>query len=956
MPPRLAGTALSAWVPRPRCSSMCGRRGSSRPGTLVPTHSDQWSRDKVLFWGVLALAGADRQAYLAEHCPDEATRYRILALLEAHERAGDFLERPPDVLTREDAGLEREQLGPYRVLECVGMGGMGSVYRALDTRLDRVVALKVLAPVLASSPLFSGRAAQEARAIAALNHPHICTLHDFGHFDGVDVLVMEFLEGETVAARLARGPMTFTAARSCVSQIASALDAIHRAGLVHGDITPANVMLTKTGAKLLDFGLSLGRTSVSYAPAMGTLRYMAPELLAGHPATPLTDIFALGALSYEMFTGRPAFKGTDEAALVLAIREERPPQPDGLPPQITDVMFACLAKAPDERWRAAGDLSIALSWPDRSDAARHAEPTGRWLRAAAIAAVTVSILGLLAAGRESRVIPQPVVRFDVTTAPTSEPTSIALSPDGTRLAFVASADAESMLWIRALDQAEAQPLAGTTDANFPFWAPDGRSLAFFAAGKLKRLDLDAKTPVVLADAPNGRGGAWSSDDTIVFAPNTAGPLLTIPATGGTVRTATVFGGGERSHRWPHFVGTSREFVYLSTQGTTDAPGLYLASLGESRSRRLVDADSSPVVVPPETLLFVRGDALVALTLNTREGVVRGEPVPLERPVALDATTSKAAVSAVGSALAIRARLAERRQFTWVDRLGKVLGTVATPDEDGAAAPELSPDDRSVAFFRSVAGNTDAWLASVESGVVSRHTFNPLADMFPVWSPDAREVAYLSVQPQGYFLESRPAIGNADPSVLLPRSQLAVPTAFSPDGRLLLFTVQEPTTGVDLWAMPVREGEPAYPLLATPYDEMGAQVSPDGRWLAFQSNASGRMEIYVGPVRRLSERRQVSPGGGAQPRWSRDGRTLFYVSAESRMTALAVRPTAVNDSLDIGRPETLFGVRLATGVNVPPAVGSRPQYAVARDGRLLLNSVVDDAAPPIAVSVGRRFVP
>lgn len=923
----------------------------------MPPPSVQWSRDKALFWGVLAQAGADREAYFDEHCADEATRRRVLALLEAHERSGDFLERPPDVLTRGDADLEHEQLGPYQVLERVGIGGMGSVYRARDTRLDRIVALKVLAPVLTSSPLFSGRAAQEARAIAALNHPHICTLHDFGHFDGVDVLVMEFLGGETVAARLARGPMTLAAARSCVSQISSALDAIHRAGLVHGDITPANVMLTKTGAKLLDFGLSLGRTATSSVPAMGTLRYMAPELLAGHSPTPVTDIFALGAVSYEMFSGRPAFTGTDEAALVRAIREEHPPQPDGVPSQITDVVFACLAKAPDDRWRAAGDLSIALSWPDHSKESRQVPPPRGWFRAAAIASVPVLLLGLVAAWvLQRRDLPGPVVRFDVATSPTSEPTSIALSPDGRRLVFVASTNRQSMLWIRALDQAEAQPLGGTVDASFPFWAPDGRSVAFFAEGKLKRFDLDAKTPVVLADALNGRGAAWSSDDTIVFAPNTAGPLLSIPAGGGAVKAATTLGEGERSHRWPHFVGASKQFVYLSTQGTAGAPGLFLSSLGESTSQRLVDADSSPVLVPPETLLFVRGDSLVAVALNARDRGVRGEPVPLERPVALDASTSKAAFSAAEGTLAVRARLAERRQLTWVDRLGRVLGTVATPDDDGAAAPELSPDDQAVAFFRSVAGNTDAWLASVASGVVSRHTFNPLADMFPVWSPDAREVAYLSVRPQGYFLESRPTVGSADPSVLLPRSQLAVPTTFTPDGRLLLFSVQEPETGVDLWATPVGKGEPAYPLLATPYDEMAAQVSPDGRWLAFQANASGRMEIYVGPVRRLSERRQVSPGGGSQPRWSRDGRTLFYVSADNRMTALPVSSTGISDSIDVGRPESLFSVHLASGVNVPPAVGSRAQYAVARDGRFLLNAVVDDAAPPIAVHVGRRLVP
>lgn len=931
----------------------------------------EWSKVKQLFADALPLPPDIRRSYLANACVDnEALHREVESLLASHQHARSFLEGAPHLENQPVVArlLEGEYVGPYQLVSRIGAGGMGEVYRARDTRLDRTVAVKVLPPHVANDLVARDRFEREARTVAALNHPNICTLFDVGHEHGVYFLVMEYLDGETLAARLARGLLPPDKGLQYAIQVASALDGIHRAGVVHRDLKPSNIILTKSGAKLLDFGLAKAAATrqSNTTPALsshdltcsgailGTLAYMSPEQTEGATSDARSDIFAFGAVLYEIVTGRKAFDADDPTNVIRRIREEEPAASD-LPPRVERVIRTCLAKDPDDRWQTARDLLRELIWLTEPAVESPAHPPTRRfvVGSLAISGILAGVAVLLLASDAlfTRTTERPLsARFEVTTPPTGDPMSFAVSPDGQQLAFVAIDQPVPKLWLRPLNHLVAQPLVGSDGASYPFWAPDGRSIAFFAEGKLKRLDLDRGVPRVIADAPFGRGGTWSRDGVILFAPTTASVLVRVPANGGVPVPVTQLTSGHNSHRWPQFLPDGRKFLFLSTHGSSGEPSIWMGTLDGRRVKQVIKEDTPGIFAAPDRLLFVRQATLYSMKFDASEGLVSGEPTPVLQPIGFDDNLSRSALSvSENGVLAHRALIAERRQLAWVDRRGRLLGYAAAPDDEALAAPELTPDGRRIAVFRTVRGNTDVWLIDQERRVPTRFTFDVKPDAYPVWAPSGDRIVFLSTQ-RGYNLVERSANGVGEEQPLFPTSQLRIPTDISSDGRFLLFNVQVQDTRVDIWALRMDRRE-AFPVVRTEFDEMSAQFSPDGAWLTYQSNASGRMEVYATPFRADGPRYQLSSNGGSQPRWAANGREIFYISADGQMMAVPVRVDRESATLEAGAARPLFATPLASGANVTPAVGTKPQYDVTSDGRFLINLPIhDDAARIIVLSL------
>ena len=551
-----------------------------------------------------------------------------------------------------------------------------------------------------------------------------------------------------------------------------------------------------------------------------------------------------------------------------------------------------------------------------------------------------------------RATPEPVVtRLDVVTPSTTDAFSFALSPDGRQLAFVANGEKGSQLWLRPLDQVAAQPLAGTDGASFPFWAPDNRAIGFFADSKLKRLDLAGGAPQVLADAIVPRGGTWNRDGIIVFAPLNTGGLMRVGATGGTPVPVTRPAAGQGSHRWPQFLPDGRRVLFLAATGPVLTRGVYVASLDGGEPARVAAAGTAAAYAPPGYLLLVNQGTLFAHRFDVARATVSGEPTPVAQDVGTDDGTFHSAfsVSAVG-VLAHRAGGAARRQLVWVDRTGKMLGAIGSPDDNALSSPELAPDGRRVAVWRVVQGNADVWQMDVSRGVPSRFTVDEASGSSPVWSADGSRIVFRSTRNGVYDLFVKPASAAANEQPLLVNSHNKNPLDWSADGRFLLYAVQDPKTGSDLWALPLTGDRKPVPVVQTSFDEIEGQFSPDGRWLAYASNESGRYEIYIQSFPESGGKSRISTAGGVQPRWGRQGRELLYVAPDTRLMAVPIRLAPDARTVDAGAPLALFPTRLASGGNaIAAGFAARAQYAVARDGRLLMNVAVDDAlTSPITI--------
>ena len=873
---------------------------------------------------------------------------------------------------------------------------MGAVYRATDTSLDRQVAIKVLPGAFAHDVERLARFEREAKTLASLNHPHIAAIYGFERSSGMQALVMELVEGEDLSQRLARGPIPLDEALPIARQIADALEAAHEQGIIHRDLKPANIKVRADGTvKVLDFGLAKvfesasgiaerGSGSASLSPTitspalmtgvgmiLGTAAYMAPEQARGKAVDKRADIWAFGVVLYEMLTGTRAFADED-VSMTLSKILQREPDFDvlspALPARVSQALRLCLRKDPKQRVSDIRDVRLVLDGAFESSASQPAAvvPVAvrhrpfLWIAGFGVAVLAAAVLSIPAV-RHLREVPPPETRLDIVTPATGQPASFALSPDGRQIVFVALDDKTSRLWLRSLATTTAQPLAGTEGATYPFWAPDGRSVGFFAAGALKRLDIGGGTPNILAPATNGSGGTWNADGVIVFAPSLTSTLMRVPAAGGAAVAVTTLGPKQFGHFHPQFLPDGRRLVFM-VGGGAEVSGIYLGALDTSSSTQLVPgAPSSGVYAANGWLLWSREGTLVAQKVDLERSALTGEPVTVAEGVALDSATARTAVSVAASGLvAYGAAVGARRQLTWFDRSGIARGVMNEPD-DSVVTPRLSPDGRRVIVRRTVQGNWDLWL--LDGARSSRFTFDQGQDLFPVWSPDGTRIVFTSRRIGIGTLFSRLTSGGGAEEQVLNTDQALTATSWSDDGRFLMYISIDPKTNGDLWVLPMTGADrKPFVFLQTPFREVYGTFSPDGRWVAYHSNESGRPEVYVRPFippsRGASTDKsagttepaalaggqwQVSTAGGIMPMWRPDGRELYYVNPDGAMMAAPI--TIGQGTLEPGTPVMLFPTRVPGG-GVDLQQGR--QYDVAADGRFLVNTMLDEAAAPITL--------
>jgi eukaryotic-like serine/threonine-protein kinase len=855
------------------------------------------------------------------------------------------------------------RLGPYEIVAPVGAGGMGEVYRARDTRLGRMVAIKVIGSSHPDQPEMRRRFEEEARLAAQLDHPRIGAVYDVGHEGGIDYFVMEFIEGRRLSDRIADARLPFTEMIGYAIEIASGLAYAHRRGVEHRDLKPGNVLLTPSGIKIIDFGLGRLRradrrpsdrtAAMKTSPRLatdplsvpGTAGYMPPERLQGLPADHRSDIFAFGALLYEMAAGRRAFDAATPADLVAAILTADPPPLAGPEPALSDVDWVirrCLKKLPDERWQSMADVEAVLKriasahlTPPKDDRRRPA------LRASRIVPVAIGVaLALAGVAFLTRrmsaptedgplravaltVTPPPGAEFTPTESSVQAP-QLTVSPDGRYLAFVASgADGVSQIWLRPLDSALVRPIPGTAHATYPFWSASSRSIGFFTTdGLLKRVDIDGGPARTLAAAPNGRGGTWSADDVILFSPGTSDAIHRVRADGGVVRqTVLAAARRETSHRWPQFLPDGHHFIYFARSVDDNLSTICLGSLDAPGAAVVIQTGFGAVFAPPGHLLYVSDGALLATDFDVAQGRVTGEPVPVIDRVATS-SSFYGAFSASNDGVLAWATPASMGELVWTGRDGRRLDNAAGPG--GYVDFALSPDSRylAVAEVEPHSDRSDLRLIDLLRGANLRLTTSPATDASPVWSPDSARIIFRSNRDRRHDLYIRPATGGED-QLFLQTDAAKYPTDWSPDGAFVVYHTNDARTKQDIWAAPLDRPEQARPLVRTEFDEMQGQISPSGRWLAYTSNQSSRLEVYVQPLQPDGRKWQISTGGGSDPKWRADEKELFYVARDGRLMSVELPANGFVP----GNPRPLFPV--SDVALIAPFLSA---YDVHRDGQ------------------------
>ncbi len=883
------------------------------------------------------------------------------------------------------------KIGPYEILSPLGAGGMGEVYRARDTRLGRDVAIKVLPAHLSSNPDLKQRMEREARAISSLNHPHICTLHDVGSQDGVDFLVMEHLEGETLADRLHRGPMPLPEILKIAIQVADALDKAHARGIVHRDLKPGNIMLVSNGAKLMDFGLAKPSPAATSAAAalvtpatptisvaalsgpstpltqkgtiVGTFQYMAPEVLQGVDADARADIFSFGCVLYEMVAGRRAFEGKSQFSVLGAILDHEPERLTTVKPaspvRLDETVRRCLAKDPAQRYGCMHDVRIQLETLAESGvqpevAAPASQPAGTpsrlpWLVAAVAIVVAVAIAAAYffqspkpAIAIRSSILPPPGASF-VSMLPSSGPPVI--SPDGSKLTFTARDDkGKVLLYVRELTSLTPRALPGTEDATYPFWSPDSRQIGFFAAGKLKKISSDGGPPQPLCDAVSARGGAWSKDGTILFTPNTNDALFRVSAGGGNPQAATKLdpSRAENSDRWPQFLPDGKHFLYWArSSGGAQQSLIYVGQLGSLQAKPLMNNDSIAFYASGH-LLFLRDQTLMAQPFNPARLELSGEPTPIAEQVGMNGATARPLFSASenGTLVIQTGGTNDAWDLFWWERDGKRIGALAKPDR--FITPALSPDGTRVAvmIFTGAQGVGDIWVFDLARGTDTRLTFGPANQSTPVWMPDGKTILYSSSQKGLPHIYSKSADGSGAEKVLLEDPDaVEQPDSVSPDGRYLVYDRKVPKTepGFHLWVLPLSGDGKPFSIVQTSFEDRHGMVSPDGKWMAYENNASGQREIYITAFPGGGAKWQVSTNGGIIPKWRKDGKELFFLDATDNIDAVDV--SSSGDAVHLGVPHILFQV-----IGIQREYGP---YDVTADGKKFLTnsgSLKEGSAP------------
>ncbi|HLJ45115.1 MAG TPA: protein kinase [Bryobacteraceae bacterium] len=893
---------------------------------------------------------------------NDGLRAEVSRLLGA-DRAADadlFLERR----AIEDAALllgrtiaPGTKLGPFEITAMLGSGGMGEVYRARDTQLGREVAVKVLASALGRDPEYMSRFEREAQVLASLNHPNIATVY------GIEqrALIMELVEGKDLG-----GPLPLDEAIPIARQIAVGLEAAHERGIVHRDLKPSNVKVTREGVvKLLDFGLAKssvvfvvspeGARKVSPLPAatepgmiLGTAAYMSPEQARGKPVDKRTDIWSFGVVLYEMLTGQQLFARETVTDTLVAVLKDNPDfneLPPDTPPHIRRLLERCLRKDSATRLRDIGEARVMLDEPNLVSAPPAPMPGSRsripWVVAAvAIAALLVAMLLLRRSANDAltlrlSVMPPATTSFWEVSVP-------ALSPNGDRLAFAAGTRGNTRLWIRDLRTVTARPLPGTEGAFDPFWSQDGRFLGFFVPGKLKKVDVEGGPPLTVCDAADGRGGSWSRDDIIVFTPSYGAALFRVPAGGGVATAVTTLdeAAGETSHRFPWFLPDGRHFLYTARSEKPDKTAIYAGDLDSQDRRLLLATSSNAVYSPPGLLLFMREKTVMAQKFDAGRLRTTAEPFPVAEQVDYipGSNQGEFAVSQTGVLAYYSGGGSLNSQLTWLDRDGKALGTVGPPGV--MQGPAISPDGATIAVDRLDArlGTYDIWLHDISRGTESRFTFDPSNDMFPVWSPDGSHILFSSTRSGKYGLYQKSAAGTGAEELLYETTGVTLPTDWARGPFIVFFNTGSKTLD-DLWVLPLSGDRKVFPFLKTEFSEAQGKLSPDGRWLAYQSNESGSYRIYVQTFPGKEGKWQVSADVGTRPVWRRDGKELFYVAGDGKMMALDVRS---NDKFEHGIPKALFEAR------IPPT----GLFDVTSDGKrfLMLNGTEQEGSAPMAVVV------
>jgi serine/threonine protein kinase len=880
------------------------------------------------------------------------------------------------------------KLGPYEIQSLLGSGGMGEVYRATDSRLDRVVAVKVLASHLNSSPELKQRMEREARAISALSHSNICRLYDIGSQNGTDYLVMEFLEGETLASRLIRGPMPLSEVLRVGISIAEALAVAHRQGIVHRDLKPGNVMLTKSGAKLMDFGLAktmgaAASASASNPPSftaaatlsgpsplsplttagniVGTVQYMSPEQIEGKEADVRSDIFALGAMLYEMASSKRPFEGKSQISLASAILEKDPAPISSLNKQIPvsfeRLLDTCLKKNPEDRFQSAQDVKLELEWIAvekplaiiTTETARANKKERIFWAAALVASLLAGILTTAFLYRPSpsaRLIravinPPPKTTMNLVGDFAGPPV---VSPDGSVIAFTATdSEGKIALWIRPTDSLDARVLPGTEGAIFPFWSPDSNALAFFADSKLKAIDLNNSSPQILADAPFGRGGAWGPGGVIIYSPNTQVALDRVSVDGGNPSEVTkVDLTLHTSHRWPFFLPDGKHFLYLainhdSAKSANNA--VYFASLDGHETRQLFRSESNAIYADG-FILFARADQLMAQRFDPNSGTLSGTPMSVVKGIANDVSTWHMDASGSQNGLLVFGSGGSADwELIWANRNAKLIGTVADKLTNLFVA-RISPQGDRIAIQLDNA-QSDIWVQDIARGVRTRLTFGPVANQAPVWSPDGKWIAYNSARNGHSQLYRKHSDGSGDEELLLEENaEGLIPDDWSRDGKSLLYSRN---IGADweIRMLPLEGDRKSYVVVPHAITTITSRphISPNGRWIAYPSAESGAGEVYVAAFGGGQGKWQVSSNGGEQPQWSRDGKELFYVDPTFNQYVVSVTETAT--ALQFGTPKVL----------IPSANWSAPSvfYDVTPDGKkILLNRVEQQVSQSVTI--------
>jgi Tol biopolymer transport system component len=862
------------------------------------------------------------------------------------------------------------QLGSHEITAWLGKGGMGEVYRARDTRLKREVAIKILPDEFSRDADRVSRFQREAEVLASLNHPNIAHIYGVEESGSVRGIVMELVDGETLQEQLRRGPIHIDEALPMAKQIAGALEAAHEKGIIHRDLKPANIKLTTDGQiKVLDFGLAKAfqdqqAASFSNSPTVmsasvpgviiGTAAYMSPEQAKGKPADRASDVWAFGCVLFEMLTARAAFAGETISEIFAGVLKEEPDWallPSNTPAPIRRLLRRCLEKDRRERLQHMGDARLEIS-EATSAAVSGIEPAGKaagsrlWIAAVVAAIFIGAALGWLLAPKSVPISQE--VRFEFTTPPTPDPVSLAVSPDGQQIVFVATLENRQQLWLRSLNSTSNRPLPGTERGFFPFWSPDSRSLGFFGDGKLKRIDIDGGLVRVLANAPNPLGGAWNRDGTILFTPNYTGPLFRISAAGGEAVPQTHVDVKQAGHRFPHFLPDGRHFLFY-VPSSEEVRGVYLGQLDSGTTQRLLDSDAPAVYASTGHLLFIREGRLIGQAFDPAKGALSGNPSPIADQLVAVGDTHAAGLSASAAGpIAYRGGAGGglQRQFVWFDRSGKEISRVGSLDDGNPLDPSVSPDGRRLAMERTVNANSDVWILDLARGLQSRFTFDMSTEADPIWSPDGKRIAFGSNRSGVFDIYLKPTAGAGAEELLLATQQNKAPVDWSRDGRFVLFRSPAAATGFDLWALPMEGERKPFPVVQTNFEERDGQFSPDVKWIAYQSNESGRTEILVQAFPGPGGKLQVSTNGGAQVRWRPDGKELFYIALDGQLMGVPIQFSGNPQSAEVGTPFPLFVTHTGGAIQ---AVNTT-SYIVSPDGRqFLMDTIVNESTTsPVTV--------